>query len=520
MPLDATSIAAAVGSTAQNVTFAIAAENVPRKILVIGTYDPLKTGVVAEVPVQVLSAADAGDKFGFGFPVHRLVKKAFEGSNGIECWVQPQSEVAGLQALGSIVATGPATAAGTIYLYIAGDVLTIPIASGDDATAIGDAIETAINAERDLPITALNAAGTVTTTAKDTSVYGNDVNMAVNLGLNQELPAGVALVFTQQTGGTGLPDIDDALDGLGTGDAANDANFTDMVHSYGPESTVIPKVSTYGGIGNDFVGLYTKTIGRPFRCLMGDTAVGSAGLTAAKAVGNGNLEDRTNGLLSVPGSPNHPAEIAACAIGVMARINQNRAGESYIGKTIPGIIPAPTDASGDRWTDDDDNRNSALLAGVSPTRVQNNAVKLQNVATFYHPAGVSTASNAYRSMRNISIIQNVLFNNRLNFEAEKWQGISIVADIAKVTNSIDREKARDRNAVIGDLLALTEEYEGHAWIYSASFTVNQLQSDPTLVEIRVGGDGFTMKLPLVLSGEGGIFDTVAQVDASLAVFLT
>jgi hypothetical protein len=204
----------------------------------------------------------------------------------------------------------------------------------------------------------------------------------------------------------------------------------------------------------------------------------------------------------------------------MARINQNRAGESYIGKTIPGIIPAPTDASGDRWTDDYDNRNSALLSGVSPTRVQNNAVKLQNVATFYHPAGVSTASNAYRSMRNISIIQNVLFNNRLNFEAEKWQGISIVADIAKVTNSIDREKARDRNAVIGDLLALTEEYEGHAWIYSASFTVNQLQSDDTLVEIRVGGDGFNIKLPLVLSGEGGIFDTVAQVDASLAVFLS
>jgi phage tail sheath gpL-like len=503
MPLDATSIAAAVGSTAQNVTFAIAAENVPRKILVIGTYDPLKTGVVAEVPVQVLSAADAGDKFGFGFPVHRLVKKA-----------------AGAQAAGSITITGPATAAGTIYLYIAGDVLTVAVANADTDAVIATAISAAINAEQDLPITASAALGVVTTTAKDTSEFGNDVNMSVNLGLNQELPTGVTVVIVQQSGGSGLPDIDDALDGLGTGDAANDANFTDVVHTYGPESTVIPKVSTYGGIGNDFVGLYTKTIGRPFRCLMGDTAVGSAGLTAAKAVGNGNLEDRTNGLLSVPGSPNHPAEIAACAIGVMARINQNRAGESYIGKTIPGIIPAPTDASGDRWTDDYDNRNSALLSGVSPTRVQNNAVKLQNVATFYHPAGVSTASNAYRSMRNISIIQNVLFNNRLNFEAEKWQGISIVADIAKVTNSIDREKARDRDAVIGDLLALAEEYEGHAWIYSASFTIDQLQSDATLVEIRVGGDGFNIKLPLVLSGEGGIFDTVAQIDASLAVFLS
>ena len=53
MPLNATSLAAAVGVAVKNVQFQPAAENVPRKILIIGTFDPLKTLVVDEVPVLV-----------------------------------------------------------------------------------------------------------------------------------------------------------------------------------------------------------------------------------------------------------------------------------------------------------------------------------------------------------------------------------------------------------------------------------------------------------------------------------
>jgi phage tail sheath gpL-like len=520
MPLDATSIAAAVGATAQNVEFKTGAQNVPRKILIIGTYDPLKTTVVDEVPVLVTSAADAGDKFGFGFPVHRMAISAFNGSNGVETWISPQSEVTGTQASGDITVTGTATEAGTVYLYVAGDRVTASVANGDDATAIGDAIAAAINADDDLPITAVAAIGVVTTTAKDTSTFGNFVNLSLNWGFNESLPAGVTVAFTQPTGGAGVPDIADALNGLGTGDAANEANYTDLCHTYGQDSGTLDDLSTYNGIGNDFVGLYTKTVGRPFRVLDGDTTTGSSSLTTLKALGDGRKLDRTNGIIAAPGSPDHPSEIGATAIGVMARINNNVAAESYIGKVLPGVIAGETDGSGDRWTDEYDNRNSALTSGISPTVVRNNAVVMQNVATFYHPDGVSVESNCYRSQRNISIIQQFLFNIRQNFEGEKWQGIIIVLDTAKVTNAIDRQKTRDRDAVLGDLLALTESFEGHAWIFSASFTIEQLRSDPTLVTIRPGGDGFNIFLPLVLSGEGGIFDTVAQIDASLAVFLS
>ena len=199
MPLSSTSVAPVVGAAVKNTQFKAGAQNLPRKILCIGTYDPLKTSVVDNVPVLVTSAEDAGAKFGFGEPLHRLVLKAFKGSNGVECWAIPQPETAGTAATGSITATGPATEAGTIYLYIAGEPVLVTVANADDATAIGDAIAAAINADTNLPITASNAAGVVTTTAKDASTYGNDVDMSLNWGFQEELPAGVGIVIVQQS---------------------------------------------------------------------------------------------------------------------------------------------------------------------------------------------------------------------------------------------------------------------------------------------------------------------------------
>jgi hypothetical protein len=112
----------------------------------------------------------------------------------------------------------------------------------------------------------------------------------------------------------------------------------------------------------------------------------------------------------------------------------------------------------------------------------------------------------------------VLDNIRANFAAEKWQGISIVADVAKVTNNTDRAKARDLDAVIDDLVALATSFESHAWIFSAAFTIDRLKQGG-YVSIRSGGIGFDVTLPILLSGEGTIFDNVVEFDTSLTIIL-
>lgn len=518
MSLSTSSMAAAVGARANNVQFQSGANNVPRKVVIIGTYDPAKTTVVPEVPELCTGPGDAAGKYGRGSMIHRLMLALDKGAHGIETWIIPQEEGPGTvyKAAGDIEFAGSAvTEAGTLYLYIAGDAVPISLAAGDDAAAIATKVAAAITANLDLPVTGVINTTGVDVEAKMAGPYGNSIKVSLNEGFQEHTPAGVVAVITDLTGGTGIPDIADALAALGTGDDTNEKGITDGVHGYGQDSTTLDAISTWNGVGNEAIGCYDRLVARPVRFLVGDTVAGSAGLADLVALGGARTSDRTNGVLAVPGSCNHPEEIAAIAIGIMARINNNRAAESYIGKVLPGVFPG---ALADRWTSDYDDRDTAVKAGISPTVVSGGAVLLQNVLTFYHPESVTPTSNGYRSMRNISIIQNLLANVRANFSTEKWQGISIVADVAKVGNITDRQKARDIDAVMDDLLALVNAFESHAWIFSAAFTIARLKAGGCIA-VRAGGLGFDMILPVMLSGEGGIFDTEVQFDTNLSIIL-
>ena len=528
MALDNNSLANAVGAAARNTQFQSAAGVLQRNIGIVATYDPAITTIVDEEPVLVLSAEDAGDKFGFGFMVHRLAREAFKGSQGIPTYIIPQAEaVASVQADGDIDFTVTTVVAGTVYLYIAGDRVPVaipaaisgtPTTADDIATLIVAATTVALEAE--LPTT--TAVDGITTsqvnfTAKSTGPWGNDITLQLNLGVGEELPGGVTAVITDMATGAGTPDIADALNnGLGTGDTANELGVTDLTHGYGQDSGTLAAISTYVGEGNTFTGLYAKTVARPFRALTGDTAAGSSGLTALIVITDARKTDRTNGIIAVPGSASHPSEIAAQALGHMARINNNLAEQSYTDVVLSGVWPG---ANVDQWTSEYDNRDIAVKKGISPTHIKNNTVVLQNVVSFYRPDSVPVSSNGYRSMRNISITQNVLAAVRLNFEQEKWQGISIVSDVNRVGNAASKAKARDTGAVVDDLTALALAFEDRAWIFAASFTIDGLR-DATAVTIRPGGIGFDSLLKLIYSGEGGILDTVVEFDTSIAAALT
>ena len=515
MPLDVTSKAAAVGSSVTNVQFQPAAENVPRKILIIGTYDPLKTGVVDEVPVQVLSAEHAGDLFGFGFMVHRLAVQTFRGGQGIPTWVQPQSET-GDQAAGEVDFTGTTgVLAGTLHMYLGGVYVPVAVTDAMIIEELTDACVAAITAKIEVAVTGAKHAATfeLDLTSKSEGTWGNFISIAFNLEVGQEFPTGVTAAVTGMALGATDPDITDALNGLGTGDDANEEHFTDVVHGYGMVAAVLNKILTYVGAGDEKTALYAKTVSRPFRVLTGDTVAGSAGLTAALVVSDARLTDRASGVVSSPDSESHPSEIAAQAIGHMARINQVRAAQHYVDILLIGIWPGD---QADRWTSDFDNRDIAVKGGISPTRVKSGSVFLQNVITYYRPASVPVDSNAYREMVNISKIQNMLHTQRQLFEQEKWQGISVVEDVQKVTSTADRAKARDIDSVKDDLTGLYRAWEAKAWIAGAAFSIDALKEAGS-VTVRDAADGFDMTSKAVLSGVANIYDAVIEVDTSFAV---
>ncbi len=513
MGISSSSLAFGVGSSVKNVQFQSEATNIDRQILIFATYDPSKTDVTVNEPALVLSAEDAGSQFGFGFMAHRLALQAFEGSESVPTYVMPQAETdAGEAASGSIVFAASGVTATTLELLIAGESVDTDISTGASAADIADAVAEEINDDDDLPVSAVSdGIDTVTITSKSTGPWGNYITVAWD-----ETPdSAITATITALSGGTGTPDVEEALDCLGTGDDANEDFYTDIVHGYLQDETVLDAFSAYCGEGNDFEGLYSKTVSRPFRVLTGDTTAGTAGLTAMISLADERLTDRTNGVVTVPGSLSHPSEIAAQTIGHMARVNMDRAAQHYLGIELSGI---DTGDKADRWNSDYANRDLAVKSGVGTTRVQNGVVTLQNIISFYRPSDVPVNSNGYRSMRNISILQNILYNIRVNFEQERWQGISIVDDTTAVTNITDRQKARDTDAVRDDLVALAESFESKAWIYTADFTIEKLAGDD-YISVRSSGNGFDCIFPIVLSGEGGIFDIITQFDTSLAVLL-
>jgi len=519
MTITPNSKAAFKGVGFRNEAFSVGGGAIARKINIIGTYDPALTEVVADEPIRVFSPEDGGSKFGFGFMIHRLLLWLYRGSQGIETWVTPQAEAGGSAAsTGNIDFAGSVvTKAGTLAFYAAAWRIVTNLFVDDDEDSIAIAFAAAINADADAPITA--AVDGVTTsqvnlTAKSKGPWGDDITLSFNLGFGEELPDGVAQATTPMSGGSGVPDVQDALDAWGTGDQQNDEWFTDVICGYGQDSSTLDKISAYNGLANDATGNYAKEVGRPFRALVGDTVADTAGLNALIALADARAEtDMTNGVIAEPGSYHHPMELAAVAMGVMARINSIRAEEGYIDRALPGLIPSPLAT---RWTNDYDNRDIAVKAGISTTKVANGVVYLQNMLTFYRPSSLPIDSNAWRSMRNISIIQSMWATHKAYFEREVWRGFTITRNVARVTNLISQEKAKDSDDVMDALIFLTQFYEKNAWLYTADYTIDELKKGDKII-LRNDGSGWDYTMPIILSGEGGILNGLITLDASFAV---
>ena len=120
---------------------------------------------------------------------------------------------AAVDATGSVVFTGPATADGTITINLGSSVnhsFDLAITSGDTATVIGAALEAAVTADTDSPVTASNAAGTVTITAVNGGTVGNFITLQA-VGT----VAGVTTTLTAMSSGATDPVLTGVLDVVG-----------------------------------------------------------------------------------------------------------------------------------------------------------------------------------------------------------------------------------------------------------------------------------------------------------------
>jgi len=177
------------------------------------------TSVAANVPTLATSADQVGLAFGFGSILHGMALAWFKSNKVTEAWFVGVEDGGGsIKATRTLTVTGPATASGSVFLYVAGRRIVASVASGDAANTIAASINAAILASEfvtELPVTSGVATNVVTLTARNGGTQGNGIDARFNFQTGEVFPTGVSFVSAAGVAGATDPTLGTALASLG-----------------------------------------------------------------------------------------------------------------------------------------------------------------------------------------------------------------------------------------------------------------------------------------------------------------
>lgn len=179
----------------------------PQKVVLLG--QRLGTGTYKGVdPVQVFSDEQAAMLFGRGSQAHLMVKAAITAYQYLQLFVLPLDDngTGGIAATSTITITGTASGAGQLSIWIAGVRIDVAAATAATPTAMAAKLIAAINANKNLPVTATVVAGVVTLTARNKGTFGNEFGIRAATTV-----PGVTVAVAAGTEGAGDPDVSTAL---------------------------------------------------------------------------------------------------------------------------------------------------------------------------------------------------------------------------------------------------------------------------------------------------------------------
>jgi phage tail sheath gpL-like len=331
-----------------------------RRVALIGAKAAAGTQAI-NTPVQIFVDGDGDRYFGRGSELALMcraaLKAARKAGQSPEIWAVALAAAAGTATTKTFTVTGPATAAGTATIRIAGRTISAPVANGDSADTIAAALNTAIGQEAangTLPGTATAALGVVTFTFTTTGITGEDLKVAVDAA-----PTGVTIVAAAGATGTGAYDITASLDVL------RDKHYN-AVAIGNHTATDVTDLATY----EDERG--AAGVKRWTFAFIGHSGTLSAATTLATAA---NKEYTV--IVACEDCPNLPGEIAAQA--AVTRMAEADPSLSMSGKELDLYPPPPasvfTPGPGGEV-------EAALAAGVTPLSVtQTGAVYIVRLVT-------------------------------------------------------------------------------------------------------------------------------------------
>ena len=306
-------------------------------------------------------------------------------------------------AAGTIVFSAVPTGAGTIALYIAGQKISIPVTVSETVANIAIAVAAAINALTSLPVTAdgTTVSGTVTITAKNKGLCGNDIDVRFNYAgaVNGELtPAGLAYsqTGTQSAGGYLLSG--GATNPVLTAALANlPANILfDFIASPYIDSTSTTALSA---LLNDTTGRWSFE-----QQLYGGIFMAARGTSGTLTSLGGTFNDQHSSIIGFYDSPT-PYWIWAAAV------NGAAAGSLKVDPAVPmqtvaiyGVLAPP--ASSQFVIPQ---QNTLLWNGISTFTVDASGIcHISNLITTYQKNGFGIADDSYLEVETMFTLMYVL----------------------------------------------------------------------------------------------------------------
>jgi phage tail sheath gpL-like len=444
--------------------------NLPQMIAIFGEANTANQTDLTVDKREITSAKEAGEIYGYGSPIHRIMSilrpvNGGDGVGGIPTVVFPQiTDEAATATEIEWTVTGTATANATHYVVINGrdtinfQMISFSVVTGDTATIIAGKIKDAINACLGAPVTAANTLGVMTATTKWKGVTSTELDMAIDYGDNS---AGLTYAISDTTLGAGSVDLADSLALF-----ANDW-YTCVINPYG---TTIPATlatfEAFNGVPASIpTGRWSATVFKPFMAFFGSVLSSRSSLTTITDA-NARVEQVTNVLCPAPASKGFTWEAAANVVALFARQMQDNPHLDINNLSYPDM-PVPSDGNiGDMA--DYNNRDLLVKVGCSTVILENGAYKVMDLVTTYHPDGETPLQFSY--CRNLNLDWNVK-DAYTTLETIRLRDKTLVRDNQNVTVT-GAIKPREWKAVVFDLF---EDLAEKALINDPQFSKDSLQ---------------------------------------------
>lgn len=415
--------------------FNLTSPNLPQRIAILAEANDANQVGLSLNPNQVTTAQQAGTTYGFGSPIHQIMRilKPFSGDGvgGIPIFVYPQAVApAATPTIQTLTAVGVASQSGIHYVRINGregvdgQFYAINVVAGDTAATLATKIANAINAIQGSPVLA-NATGyEVILTTKWSGTTSSQLSVGVDVG-NNNLGLTYNTVVVQN--GVGIPSIQASLNLF-----QQDWN-TIIVNSYGTDTNTMNTLEAFNGIPSpDGViaptGQFSGIIFRPFIAITGSTLDDPSAITDAR------LNNLTIAIAPAPDSLCFSCEAAANMAYLFAIQTQNNphldvAGSYYPDCPVP--IPGTIMNAMALYT----GRDAIVKKGCSTVSLSGGAYKVEDFVTTYHPLGETPPQ--YRYCRNLNIDNNVKFGyHLLEIAIAENKALANDSDIVTASNVI------------------------------------------------------------------------------------